>query len=114
MATYRNYFIGETVIRGRHDFDAENDQNAIQIAYALLDACSDDCRSLDLWREARRVTVPRLYEPTTFDEMSAASQERVVESEDLIVQSEWRIAESRRLLEALERKRGDPTFQRGA
>jgi hypothetical protein len=107
MATYRIYFIGETVIRGRHDFDAENDQSAIQVAYVLLDACSDDCRSFDLWQDTRRVAVPRLYEPTTFDELSAANQERVVETEELIVQSEWRIAKSRRLLEALESKRGN-------
>ena len=80
MATYRIYFIGETVIRGRDDFEADNDQAAIQIAHALFDACSDNCRSFDLWQQICRVAVPRLFEPTTFDELSAANQERVIET----------------------------------
>lgn len=107
MASYRIYFVGERVIRGRHDFEADGDQNAIQIAYALLDAGSDDCRSFDLWQATRRIFLPRLVEPTTFDELSAASQQRVVETEEQIVHSEWAITRSRRLLEKLAAKKGE-------
>ena len=114
MASYRIYFGGENIIRGRHDFDADGDQNAIQIAYALLDACSDDCRSFDLWQHTRRIPIPRMVQPTTFDELSAANQERVVETEERMARSEWAIARSRRLLDRLERKRADPTSRRSS
>lgn len=43
MAEYRVYFSADTSIHGRHDFEAENDQSAIEIAVVLFDACSDDC-----------------------------------------------------------------------
>lgn len=111
MASYRIYFFGESVIRGRHDFDAENDQNAIQIAHVLFDACSDDCRHIDLWQGTRRVAVPRLFQPKTFDELSAANQECVVDTEERIVHSEWHIAQSRRLLERLASKKGEAGFR---
>ena len=105
MSSYRIYFVGAGAIHGRQDFDADGDQNAIEVAHVLLDACSDACQSFDLWQGTRRVAVPRLFEPTTFDELSAANQERVVHTEEMIVLSRWRIAESRRLLERLEAKR---------
>jgi hypothetical protein len=34
--------------------------------------------------------------------MSAANQEAVIETEEMIAQSEWRVAKSRRLLERLQ------------
>jgi hypothetical protein len=101
MPLYRIYFVGERIIRGRHDFDADDDQNAIQIAHALLDACSNDCQSFDLWQETRRIPIPRLVEPTTFDELSAANQERAIETVEQVVQREWAIAWSRQLLDRL-------------
>ena len=105
MASYRIYFFAERAIRGRHDFDADNDQAAIQVGYVLFDACSDDCRSFDLWQGPRRIAVPRLFVPKTFDELSAANQECVVDTEERIVRSEWNIARSRRLLEMLARRK---------
>ena len=113
MPSYHIYIVGERIIRGRHDFEADDDQNAIQIAHVLLDACADDCQSFDLWQETRRIPIPRLVEPTTFDELSAANQQRAIETVEQIVQSEWAIAWSRRLLDELERKRADPTFGGG-
>jgi len=113
MASYRLYFFGDTVIRGRHDFEADNDQSAIQIAYVLFDACSDDCRSIDLWQGNRRIAFPRLSVPKTFDELSAANQECVVDTEERIALSEWHIAKSHRLLEMLERKKSGSPFKAG-
>jgi hypothetical protein len=107
MAEYRIYFFGETVIRGRHDFEADNDQSAIEMAHVLFDSCSDDCRHIDLWQGTRRVAVPRLFQPKTFDELSAACQECVVDTEERIVHSEWQIARSRRLLERLASKKAE-------
>ena len=107
MSSYRIYLVGAGAINGRQDFDADGDQNAIEVAHVLLDAC----QSFDLWQGTRRVGVPRLFEPTTFDELSAANQERVVHTEEMIVLSRWRIAESRRLLERLEAKRSVTAFR---
>lgn len=107
MASYRIYFFDETRIRGRHDFDADNDQSAIQIAHVLFDACSDDCRFIDLWQGTRRIAFPRLFVPTTFDGLSAANQECVVDTEERIAHSEWHIARSRRLLERLATKKAE-------
>jgi hypothetical protein len=108
MASYRIYFFGERAILGRHDFGADNDQSAIQIAHLLFDTCSDDCGSFDLWQGTRRIPTPRLFVPKTFDQLSAANQECVVDTEERIVHSEWRIARSRRLLERLEQKNAEP------
>jgi hypothetical protein len=41
----------------------------------------------------------------SFAELSAASQERVIRTEEQIAESEWLVAKSRRLLEQLEAKR---------
>ncbi|HWB48108.1 MAG TPA: hypothetical protein VG651_03285 [Stellaceae bacterium] len=105
MASYRIYFFGETMIHGRHDFDADDDQDAIQIASVLFDACSDDSRSFDLWSGTRRVVVPRPFVPRTFEELSAANQEIAVDTEERIAHSEWHIARSRRLLDAIDAKK---------
>jgi len=88
MSSYRIYLVGDRAIRGRHDFDAERDQNATQITYGLLDACPDACQSFDLWQGTWRVAVPRLVVPTTFDKLSAANQERVFNTEETIVFNE--------------------------
>ena len=107
MAEYRIYLVGPGLIQRRHDFQADNDQIAVQIAHILFDACSDDCESFDLWSGARRVAVPRLFQPKTFDDLSAANQECVIDTEERIVHSGWLIAQSRRLLERLARKKSE-------
>ena len=111
MTEYRIYFLRETAIRGRHDFDADDDQSAIQIAHVLLDACSDGCHSFDLWSGTRRVAVPRLLVPRTFDEVSAAHQECVLDTEEQISNGDRHIARSRRLLESLESKKTELRFR---
>lgn len=106
MASYRIYFFfGKRAILGRHDFGVDKDQSAIQIAHVLFDTGSDDCGSFDLWQGTRRIPTPWLFVPKTFDQLSAANQECVVDTEERIVHSEWRIAISRRLLERLEQKK---------
>jgi hypothetical protein len=105
MATYRIYFFGAQEVIGRHDFEADNNTIAIQMAQALFDACSDNCQLFDLWQGTKRISIPRLFQPTSFAELSAASQERVMQTEEQIAQSEWLVAKSRRLLAQLETKR---------
>lgn len=93
MAEYRIYLLRKGSIRGRHDFEAASDQHATQIAHALLDTCSDDCDSFDLWSEIRHVAVPRPFVPKTFDELSEVLQERTLEIEEQIAGGEWLQAE---------------------
>jgi len=102
MATYRIYFFGVEEIIGRHDFEADNSPTAVHMAQALFDVCSDTCRSFDLWQGSKHISVPRLLRSLSFAELSAASQERVIQTEEQIAQSEWLVAKSRRLLEYLE------------
>ena len=104
MLPYRIYFIDEGSICGRHDFSGESDHAAIQMAHVLFEACSDGCDLFDLWQGTRHVAVPQPFVPMTFAELSATAQELVVETEECIVQSQWNIAKSRRLLQALEAK----------
>jgi hypothetical protein len=94
MPAYRIYFFGDRQIHGRYDFDADKDQSAIQIGHVLFEACSDDCQSFDLWQDIKRLAVPRLFAPNTFDELSATHQELIVDTEERIAHSEWRIASS--------------------
>jgi hypothetical protein len=75
------------------------------MAQALFDACSDSCQSFDLWQASRRISIPQLFQPMSFAELSAASQERVIRTEEQIAESEWLVAKSHRLLEQLEAKR---------
>jgi hypothetical protein len=112
MATYRIYFFGEQKIVGRHDFEADSDTTARQMAQALFDACSDNCQSFDLWQVSKHISVPRLFRPLSFAELSAASQERVIQTKEQIAQSAWVVAKSRRLLEYLETNR--PSARRPA
>jgi hypothetical protein len=61
--------------------------------------------AFDLWIGTRRISIPRLSQPTRFAELSAASQDRVIQTEEQIAESEWLIAKSRRLLAQLGTKR---------
>lgn len=111
MAEYRIYLLRESAIRGRHEFEAASDQNAIQIAHVLFDACSDDCNSFDLWSGTRHVAIPRLFVAKTFDELSEVLQEHTLDTEERIANGEWRTARSRRLLERLESKKAEAAFR---
>jgi hypothetical protein len=95
-------FLRVEEIIGRHDFEADGDPTAAQMAQALFDVCSDSCQSFDLWKGSKHISVPRLFRSVSFAELSAASQERVIQTEEQIAQSEWLVAKSRRLLEYLE------------
>ena len=98
-------FFGVEEIIGRHDFEADGDPTAVQMAQALFDVCSDTCQSFDLWRSSKHISVPRLFRSLSFAELSEVSQERVIQTEEQIAQSAWLVAKSRRLLEYLEANR---------
>lgn len=101
MSTYRIYFRDQRGwICGRQDFEAEAEPAAIRIARDLADACSDVCRSFELWNGHRLI-----YEPCDIGEacrLNARHQEIVVRTEEMIRWSNWHIAKSKRLLERLD------------
>ena len=103
MPGYRMYFttrLGSIV--GRHDFDADGDVAAIRIARVLFDACSDSCHSIDLWQGTRRIRVRRLHRSLGLADLSDELQQIAIETEEMIVRSEFAVAHSRLLIERIE------------
>jgi hypothetical protein len=101
MAEYRIYFFSTEKVIGRHDFDADSDAIAIQMAQALFDAGSDRSESFDLWQGARHVSMPRLFR----NQSGTRSPNRGRDSPERMARRK-----SRRLLEELENKRRPKPF----
>ena len=96
------YFLASGRIRAAEEFDAGNDINAIRIARALYDACSDMCEAFELWQATRLIrTRPPPYRGVALSDLSEAHQRLVIEGEEMIRASHWTLARSRRLIEAL-------------
>jgi hypothetical protein len=89
----------------RH-FDIGSDDQALAVAYAVHDACSDAFEDFELWHESRLVAGnaqkrgPRL--PAGAAEVTDATQERVLQTEESLLLSRRALTESRRLLAATE------------
>src|SRR5215469_8847480 len=109
MSTYRIFFRDEPRrICGRQDFDAGTELSAVRIASALADACADVCRNFELWSGSHIVYQPR-HIGDGVCELNERHQEIVVQTEEMIRRSKWRIAESQRLIERLnDRTDGGP------
>lgn len=102
MGTYRVYFRNASGIVGRHDYAADDEQEAIVIADSLCDACSDRCHSFEVWRGNTCVVAPRTPgSPHSEAEITEKTKAAIVESEQAILRSEWAIAASQRLLARL-------------
>ena len=104
MAWYRMYFLASERIGGRQDFEADEDVAAIRIAHVLHDTCSDICQSFELWQGNRQI---RAQQPQPRDSTASLidliedHQRVVIDTEEVISQSCWTIARSRRLIETL-------------
>ena len=103
---YRLYFLdGNDHIAARDEFKADNDHTAIAVAEVLHDACSDRSPGFELWEGARRLarnSCEGLVQPRQEVELTLAMQEMVLEREEIMRQSQWCIAVSRRLLERID------------
>jgi len=97
--SYRIFFRAQGAIVGRDDFEAESDEIATTIAEALCDACSDGCDGFELWQGSRAVNA-RHASLVQVDgaRLTAQTQEAVVQHEELLRDSQWAVAKSRRLL----------------
>jgi hypothetical protein len=101
MSTYRLYFRdGRHWTCGRQDFEAVTKSEAICIARELADACSDVCRSFELWNGRKLVCEP----PDIGDvyPLDERHEEIAIRTEEMIRWSYWRIAQSQRLIERLD------------
>ena len=98
---YRIYFKNRHgFFIGCDDFDAQDDDHAMAIAQTLRSACSDICSGFELWQSARRVDT---HIAGNAEEITAQVQNTVLEREMALLDSEWVIAESARLLKQTQR-----------
>lgn len=101
MASYRVYFrTSDGYIRGREDFEADDDTIALVMAETVFETCSDTVDYFDLWCGARLVLEPR---PSTLTliEVIEKRQANIVEMEENIRDGGWAISSSQRLLRML-------------
>ena len=104
MTAYRMYFRTVGKISCREDFEADDDVAAIRIARVLYDACSDVCDCFELWQGKRQLRARQPHHQLVrLDDLIQAHQRVTLDTEDRMCRSRWRIAESRRLIEALDR-----------
>ena len=103
MADYRMYLLAADRIRAREDFEADNDIDAIRIARVLCDACSDSCDAFELWQANRQVDTTQGFQPVSLAKLTRAHQQVVIETEETILQSNRTIAQSKPLIEHIDR-----------
>lgn len=109
MGTYRVYFRDSSLIVGRHDFSADDDQSAVTIGDVLCDACSDRCDAFEVWNGDHRVVGLTPRSSRSVDVILGRAQASIVKCEEALQSSEWIVARSRKLLERLEELRiSDP------
>jgi hypothetical protein len=103
MTAYRMYFLITGRIHGRQDFEADDDVAAIRIARVLYDTCSDVCESFELWQGKRQIRAQQAHHSrASLADLIEAHQRVTIETEEVISQSDWVIAQSRRLIETLD------------
>ena len=110
MAEYRLFFLGsDGAIEARQDFVAPDDRAAQKIMTVLAEASSDVHHGVMLWQGTRRLfekhddAQPECGTPqmVTAATLSADNQQRVLDCEEALLHSHWRLATSKRLLEAM-------------
>lgn len=107
-APYRLYLRSSDRIVCRHEFAAENDAEAIQIAEQLAAAASDACDSFEVWQSARTVAWSDGRPLAAADGSVAGSRAMLVAAAEAILCSEWEVARSARLGRRLARWRQHP------
>jgi hypothetical protein len=106
---YRICFLRNDRIALWIDLDTESKADAVWVANALQEACSDEYGDFELWHgltcilgnDTKRGWKP----PAPSAEISAATQRRLLETEEALLNSRQAIAGSRKLLEVSARLR---------
>jgi hypothetical protein len=105
-------------IIARDEFEAENDRSATAIAGLLHDAFSDCSPRFELRRGARRLVPQGHYTPSKpsqcITEVTMRMQEIVLAREEILQQSHWTIAASKRLIARVDQLRTEVSRARGA
>jgi hypothetical protein len=119
MPDYCAYFRGTAFIHGRHDFEAEDDAAATVMAELLYEACSDRCEHFELWRGATMIYPIAWGDPQPSatmikSQVVALRQEAVRRNEELIRDSRWTIAKSKRLLQRISELEGKGVLRQDA
>jgi hypothetical protein len=105
MAGYRLYFLdAANTIQARQDFAADSDAHAKTISGAVWLACAECYEDYELWQAARCLGRGNGHR----HEISAPEREggdahlqaRVLEIEELLLASHWRVARSEQLIAA--------------
>ncbi|MGH7058166.1 MAG: hypothetical protein ACREFZ_09860 [Acetobacteraceae bacterium] len=116
MTQYRLYFFGkDRHIAAAHDFGADSEETAIGVASALADACTSDCYRVEMWHGTECV-YPRAPAAAPAPEKIAVStqmQTLLLDTEERLQRSHWRIAESKRLAERVDRLRAELVREAG-
>lgn len=107
MAAYRLYFLDtKGAIQARQDFAADNDVQAKLISGTLWHACDESYPDFELWQATRclgranRDSGATIASPPGYDD--AIAQMRVLELEERLLDSHWRVAKSKQLLASVE------------
>jgi hypothetical protein len=135
MAEYRLFFLGsDGAIEARQDFIAPDDDSALQIMVAIGKASADSHHGVMLWQGSRRIfeiddtnksdgaailgskgdgdgvnkrNGDGILGGLTAAVLAAETQQRVIDCEEALLSSHWRLAKSRSLLQATARFRDE-------
>jgi hypothetical protein len=117
MAEYRLFFLGtDGAIEARQDFSAPDDGAALQIMTVLGDVTADVHHGVMLWQGTRRLfekhdgAQPEFGTPQSVTPamLAAQMQQTVLECEEALLGSHWRLAQSKMLLDAMnDMRQGD-------
>ena len=110
MAEYRLFFLGsDAAIEARQDFLAPDDGAAQQIMTVLAEASADAHHGVMLWQGTRRIfekhedAQPECGTPQAMSSarLTAEMQQCVLDCEETLLHSHWRLAKSKMLLDAV-------------
>lgn len=109
MVEYRLFFLGlDGAIEARQDFVAPDDRTALRIMTVLADATTDAHHGVMLWQGVRRIFEKHEEEPpecgasqtVAATSLSLDVQQCVIDCEETLLNSHWRLAKSKMLLMA--------------
>lgn len=105
MAEYRLFLLDEkAAIQARHEFVADDDVTALTLSNLLWQVCNECYRGYELWCFDRRLVLAPdgtwRMPPPALDGMSRDVQQQVLDREEALQRSHWRVAKSRKLLDA--------------
>lgn len=120
MAEYRLFFLGsDGAIEARQDFVAPDDGAAQQIMTVLAEASSDEHHGVMLWQGTRRIFEKHedaqpecgTSQTVTAVKLTADLQQHVIDCEEALLHSHWRIAKSKMLLDAMNELRRETKLE---